>query len=174
VPDLVNDYDIIGFDLESTLVKFNNVALARLLIESHLKELVESYGYPKEILMFDYEEYLPLCLNNSVWDTEHGVVLKLAEDKQIFHAMSGLSKLTDKDIFNGYGNPPKFTALKWPQASQRLDKKIGSHMTFMGLMECYKAAVVCWLTECINEELFKDKQVVFDVNEVAYKQLNQL
>ena len=86
--------------------------------------------------------------------------------------MFGLTKLSDKDLFEGYGNPPKFEALKWPKANQRLDKKIGAHMTFMGQMECYKAAIVCWLTECINDEIIKDKEVVFDVNEVAFKQLN--
>jgi hypothetical protein len=95
MPDLVGDYDIIGFDLENTLIKFNNKELASLLIEGHLSELVESYGYPNEILSFDYDEHLSLCMNNSVWDIENGIVLKLAENKEIFHAMFGLSKISD-------------------------------------------------------------------------------
>jgi hypothetical protein len=83
--------------------------------------------------------------------------------------MFGLTKLSDNDLFKGYGNPPKFESLKWPEANQRLDKKIGAHMAFMGQMENYKAAIVCWLTECINEGILKEKEVVFDVNEVAFK-----
>ena len=92
---MVGEYDIIGFDLENCLIKFDNQALTRLLIEISLQELVNSYNYPTKILEFDYDEYLPLCLNNSVCDLQYGTVLKLAEKKQIFHAMHGYQKLTD-------------------------------------------------------------------------------
>lgn len=57
VPDLVKDYDVIGFDTDNTLVKYNIKNLARLLIESYLTELNESFGYPASILDFDYDKH---------------------------------------------------------------------------------------------------------------------
>jgi hypothetical protein len=48
---------VIGFDTDNTLVKYNIKNLARLLIESYLTELNESFGYPASILDFDYDKH---------------------------------------------------------------------------------------------------------------------
>ena len=35
MPDLINDYDAIGFDVEHTLVKFNQIEMNKHLIKAH-------------------------------------------------------------------------------------------------------------------------------------------
>ena len=67
VPDLVADYDVLGFDADHCLVKYHikNLMLlvARILgVDLHLKG-----GYPEEITHFD-DLTIDICLNNAVWD----------------------------------------------------------------------------------------------------------
>ena len=51
--------------------------MSELIVSSFLADLHEHCGYPKEILDFDYKNNLEMQLNNSVWDIENGVVLRL-------------------------------------------------------------------------------------------------
>jgi hypothetical protein len=66
LPNLLDDFDAIGFSVEHTLVKFNVLELTKLFVIEHLKALVP-LGYPKEICNFDFKN-LGVCLNNTVWD----------------------------------------------------------------------------------------------------------
>lgn len=67
-PNLLTDYDVIGFNLDHTLVKYNVKPMTELLVRCYLEELVSKKKYPKEVLNFDYERNLGVCLNNAVWD----------------------------------------------------------------------------------------------------------
>ena len=55
---------------------------------------------------------------NVVWDLEKGTVLKLGENLRIVFAVSGKKVLTQNEIIEGYGNPPRFTNLKYPQTNK--------------------------------------------------------
>jgi hypothetical protein len=69
MPNLKNDYDVIGFDADHCLVKYNIVALTHLIVDTHLKKLVQKFeGYPAEIFNFDYEKNIGTVMNNCVWD----------------------------------------------------------------------------------------------------------
>jgi len=46
MPNLLTDYDVIGFDADHCLVKYNVKAVLELLLESELDEFIEM-GYPK-------------------------------------------------------------------------------------------------------------------------------
>ena len=60
------------------------------IVKAHIEELVENFqGYPELVLEYDIEELLKYHLNNAVWDFDKGLVLKLAEDKLITHAVYG-------------------------------------------------------------------------------------
>ena len=50
---MLDDFDVIGFDVEHSLVKFNVRELSKLFITEHLKALVP-LGYPQEICEFDF------------------------------------------------------------------------------------------------------------------------
>jgi hypothetical protein len=127
VPNLLKEYDVVGFDTEHTLVKFNNHELTRLLISTHLKSLHENHGYNKEIMNFDYESNLDLCLNNAVWDIQNGLVLKLSSKKEILHGMRGFEKVSDAELYEIYGEPPIFDMLKWPQTNCAVETEEGAH-----------------------------------------------
>lgn len=119
---MLTDFDVIGFNTEHTLVKFNNIELTKLLISGHLKALHEQYEYPEVILDFDYDKNINLCLNNAVWDIENGLILKLSGEKEIFYAMRGYERVSDAELFEIYGEPPTFNALKWPETNKVIDQ----------------------------------------------------
>jgi hypothetical protein len=95
-PNLIQDYDVLGFDAEF-LVKYNDKALAKLVAETYLDELHKNYGYPEEVTKFN-ESTLDLMMNNAVWDIEHGVMLKLTDNKVISQAVFGTEKLSKEKI----------------------------------------------------------------------------
>ena len=47
-PNLISDYDVIGFDADHCVVKYNVKELVSYLIRSELEDFVEM-GYPEEI-----------------------------------------------------------------------------------------------------------------------------
>lgn len=47
-PNLLKDYDVLGFDADHCMVKYNIKELLELLVSSELEGLVE-LGYPKEL-----------------------------------------------------------------------------------------------------------------------------
>lgn len=108
-PNLLTDYDAIGFDADHCIVKYNNVELVSFLVKIELAEFVE-LGYPASILDFDYENDLEMCLNASIFDIDNGLVIKLAKDKEVVQAMKGLKKLSKKEIEAVYGSPPIYSA----------------------------------------------------------------
>jgi hypothetical protein len=52
-PNLLTDYDAIGFDADHCIVKYNVRQLVSFLIEIELQEFAE-LGYPSCITEFDY------------------------------------------------------------------------------------------------------------------------
>lgn len=104
-PNLLTDYDAVGFDADHCIVKYNIRELVAFLVKIELDEFVEM-GYPKELADFNYDTDLPMCLNASVFDIDHGLVIKLAEGQEVVQAMKGLRKLSKDEIKTVYGNPP--------------------------------------------------------------------
>lgn len=77
IPDL-NQYDVLGFDLDHCLAKYKVKPLVQLLLRISLEDFREM-GYPKEIQEFDYENDLGYCMNHSVFDVVTGLVIKLSD-----------------------------------------------------------------------------------------------
>ena len=101
------DYDVIGFDVDNTIVKYNLAEVSKLIIQTYLTDLHDNFkGYPKETTDFDFDNHHSLQLNNAVWDIENGNILKLAENKLVVAAVKGFDKLTQIEIIATYGNPP--------------------------------------------------------------------
>ena len=84
-PDFLNDYDVLGFDVDHTMVKYNVVELTKHIIKVHLSFLYDA-GYPKDVLNFDYDK-INVYLNNAVWDIKRGIILKLGEGCEVTHAV---------------------------------------------------------------------------------------
>lgn len=94
-PNLLTDYDAVGFDADHCLVKYNNVELVKFLVKIEAEEFVE-LGWPKEMAEFDYENDLPVCLNATIFDIDNGLVIKLAKGQEVIQAMKGINKKLSK------------------------------------------------------------------------------
>ena len=77
----MEEYDVIGFDVEHCLAKFNIDCLAQHLSRGYLKLLQahfpKYYGGRETLHDFDLHEGLECWLNCAVWDIETGALLKL-------------------------------------------------------------------------------------------------
>ena len=67
VPNLAEDYDVIGFDADHCVVKYNMPALTTLLVKVTAQDLFEHKGYPEQILEVP-SSLDGLSINNIVWD----------------------------------------------------------------------------------------------------------
>ena len=81
----------------------------------------ESFGYPSLVEEFDYGKNLDLCLNYSVWDVEHGIMIKLNEQGNVIQGVKGFKRMTQKEIIDQYGDPPAYSQLKLPTPSKQLE-----------------------------------------------------
>jgi hypothetical protein len=66
-PSVMN-YDVIGFDVDHCLVKYNNLELTTDVVQAYLQALHEEKNYPKEVQEFDFEANIGTYLNNGIWD----------------------------------------------------------------------------------------------------------
>ena len=64
-------------------------------------------NYPEQIRNVP-EVLLGISLNNTVWDIEHRLLLKLGEGKIVVQANRGSAKLTYAEIEGVYGSPAVF------------------------------------------------------------------
>ena len=112
-PNLTRDFDVIGFDADHCLVKYNVSELQKLLIPVFLRDLHEYCGFPEEIMDFDPEsDFIQTALNFGVWDVKRGYVLKLGEGNEVLAAMKGKRVVPREEILSVYGSPvPTFPKL---------------------------------------------------------------
>ena len=92
-PDLVREYDVLGFDADHCIVKYNIPALTTLLVKITAEDLVKKKGYPEQLLEAD-SSLDGIGINNIIWDIEHRCLIKLGEGKIVTHALRGTVKLT--------------------------------------------------------------------------------
>lgn len=87
--NLLKEYDAIGFS--DCLIKYKVEPVRKMIVETHLRELVDRFNYPKELLDFDFEanNHTKYCIENAVWDIATGVILKLDENFKILAAICG-------------------------------------------------------------------------------------
>ena len=110
MPDLIKDYDAIGFDTENCLIKYNVEEMIKVIVYDLLDAFHKHLdGYPIEIISLDFSKHKGLCMNHAVWDIANGAILKLVEGRQITHAVHGLEVMSKEAIIKMYGDPPIFT-----------------------------------------------------------------
>ena len=109
----MSNYNVIGFDADHCLVKYNLPALMTH-IATILAEDLHECDYPQQILDWDRSD-LEFCMNNTVFDVVRGNLLKLVENKVVCKAYHGRKALSSAEIIDQYGNPPVFSALDYPR-----------------------------------------------------------
>ena len=169
-PNLLTDYDAIGFDADHCMVKYNVKELVSFLIKIELEEFAE-LGYPSCITDFDYEKELDMCMNSCVFDIDKGIIIKLAEGLEVVQAMKGMRKLSKDEIKSVYGNPPIFSNYEWPNTTH-LHQGKGAYWVFMTYFDTPKVAVVLKAIDLIDRGLAKGKtywDVAMDIRTMIYK-----
>ena len=112
-PDLCKDYDVLGFDADHCLVKYNLPYMTDLICRLTADDLCDKMGYPEQIKQWP-ARLMAMSLNNIVWDIEHRALLKLGEDKLVVQAYRGSQRMSNNDIEAVYGSPPVFATLNYP------------------------------------------------------------
>lgn len=102
-----DDYDIIGFDLDFTLLQYNINEMVPLVYESLRQFLVEKKHYSRELLKKQLEK--GFLQKGLVFDAERGNILKLGADATILRATHGTSLLTSDQIAGIYGTDKKWS-----------------------------------------------------------------
>ena len=94
--------DLIGFDLDHTLLHYNHTELDQLCIDLTLDALVEKKGYPVEIKELSYD--LTSAIRGLVVDLNLGHVLKLdrhSRVKRVRHGHQFLPKSEHAKLYRG-------------------------------------------------------------------------
>ena len=87
-PNLLQEYDVLGFDADHCLVKYNVVNLSQLMTKALCEDLISKYDYPNELLDIPLEAH-GIGLNNAVWDIENNLIVSLVEGKVVSRAYRG-------------------------------------------------------------------------------------
>ncbi|XP_017127276.1 5'-nucleotidase domain-containing protein 1 [Drosophila elegans] len=98
---LLKDYDIVGFDLDGTLLRYNIREMSALIYKVLKQFLVEQKGYGKDLL--DQPLNVDFLQKGLFLDGPRGNVLKLSNGAQILRATHGTRLLNDAEIQGIYG-----------------------------------------------------------------------
>ena len=164
---MMMDYDLLGFD--TCLVTYTQ-EMTRLLIETYLRDLMEHFHYPLEIMQVD----LNACQTNlkvdstCVWDIEHGNILTLTGGRLITEAINGFEVLSKERVEEIYGLPPVFLPLRDTDRIHTIEQKKGGYWILTGYFDSCKIPVVCQLTHYAKRGLVKKtyQQIAYDLLEV--------
>ena len=105
----LTNYSAIGFDMDHTFIRYKLKNFIDLVYTSHVKFLIEHKDYPKELIPKNNleKEYLYSMFFRAVFDYKTGYLLKIGWDNLILRGYLGYKRLTQEEIENQYGNPPK-------------------------------------------------------------------
>ncbi|CAO2628013.1 5'-nucleotidase domain-containing protein 1 [Lemmus lemmus] len=94
--------DVVGFDLDHTLCRYNLPESARLIYNSFAQFLVQEKGYDKELLTLTPEDW-DFCCKGLALDLEDGTFIKLAADGTVLRASHGTRMMTPGALAETYG-----------------------------------------------------------------------
>ncbi|KAM8709986.1 hypothetical protein ACLKA7_016740 [Drosophila subpalustris] len=94
-------YDIIGFDLDGTLLRYDLLEMTTLIYNALKQFLVEHKGYPEALLHQKLD--MDFLQKGLILDGQRGNVLKLSHEATILRASHGTRLLSDDEIVAIYG-----------------------------------------------------------------------
>ncbi|XP_072913534.1 5'-nucleotidase domain-containing protein 1 [Hemitrygon akajei] len=105
------DCDVIGFDLDHTLCRYNVTSTFALIYDSFAQYLVEQKGYDRKLMTVTPDSW-DFCFKGLLLDLEDGNLLKLGEDGTVLRASHGTRILTAEEILETYGKKRKWKHFK--------------------------------------------------------------
>ena len=98
-----HDVDVIGFDIDFTLLLYNKKNMTKLIYESLTKFLITHKNYPKKISYSENKDFVDtFACKNIVLDYKRGNAIKLRKDKSIIKCYHGKKELTKNEIYKTY------------------------------------------------------------------------
>uniref|UniRef100_K9IKC7 5'-nucleotidase domain-containing protein 1 n=1 Tax=Desmodus rotundus TaxID=9430 RepID=K9IKC7_DESRO len=94
--------DVVGFDLDHTLCRYNLPESARLIYNSFAEFLVKEKGYDKELLTVTPEDW-DFCCKGLALDLEDGNFIKLADNGTVLRASHGTRMMAPEELAKEYG-----------------------------------------------------------------------
>lgn len=91
----------IGFDMDYTLAQYQQPAFDRLAFDGAKQKLVDNFGYPREVLDFEYNH--TLWTRGLIIDTQRGNFLKIDRHKYVrvaYHGLDRMSSTTRKLLYS--------------------------------------------------------------------------
>ena len=99
------DVDVIGFDIDFTLLLYNKKNMVNLIYNSLCKYLINHKNYPEKIKYEYNKEFVDsFSCKNIVIDYKRGNALKLRKDKSIIKCYHGRKELNNDEINAIYDN----------------------------------------------------------------------
>jgi len=96
--------DLIGFDMDYTLALYHQEPLEQLSIELTLKKLIESHGYPAEILSLSYDSRY--AIRGLVVDKKLGNIFKMDRHGHVGRVFHGRRALDHDERIELYRHSP--------------------------------------------------------------------
>jgi len=150
--DIFSKVNVVGFDIDHTLVLYNMDALTELMYNSFAKFLVEHKNYPKEILIYPIEETKvdSDCNINEreknrkfnldfvhrfssieiILDIKNGNAIKIDENRIVQKAFHGIDELSREQIEKIYGVEREFLEFNMDSAKSRNHHSILSNFEY--------------------------------------------
>ncbi|XP_014636668.1 PREDICTED: 5'-nucleotidase domain-containing protein 1 isoform X2 [Ceratotherium simum simum] len=94
--------DVVGFDLDHTLCRYNLPESAALIYNSFAQFLVKERGYDKELLTVAPEDW-DFCCKGLALDLEGGNFIKLADNGTVLRASHGTKMMAPEALAEEYG-----------------------------------------------------------------------
>ena len=105
VIETFKDIDIIGFDIDFTLLQYNKKNMIKLMYESLSKFLIIHKKYPKQIKYQYHKEFIQsFSQKGFIIDYINGNCLKIRKDKSIIKCYHGKKELDKEEINSIYEN----------------------------------------------------------------------
>ena len=99
------DIDVIGFDIDFTLLQYNKKNMTKLMYESLSKFLIIQKNYPKQIEYQYHKEFIQsFSQKGFIIDYINGNCLKIRKDKSIIKCYHGKKELNKEEINSIYEN----------------------------------------------------------------------
>ena len=94
VIEYFKDIDVIGFDIDFTLLQYNKKNMTKLMYESLSKFLIIQKNYPKQIEYQYHKEFIQsFSQKGFIIDYINGNCLKIRKDKSIIKCYHGKKKI---------------------------------------------------------------------------------
>ncbi|XP_065648423.1 5'-nucleotidase domain-containing protein 1 isoform X2 [Hydra vulgaris] len=141
----LNDYDVIAFDMDHTLVQYHLPELFKLIYESTVEYLVKEKHYGVFLHKDNFEKYEDFSLRGLVFDCIKGNFLKLDKDGYILRCSHGLKNMSSDYISEMYG-----IKRLWSQFSI-LKEKVYNHEGYVLLENFFLMPAALLIGEIIEE-----------------------